>query len=432
MEKRVIYSDSTITVIMADGDIFSAENADMDMYQRVMELKEKKAIMNVMFPEMLREEKAAMKEREVYEHLTKGITALEETGDFICIGNEVQMCGIERSLPISLVHKLVEVVEGEGVESAQYIGLKRFWQWCCLNPRAEVADTLFDFFEKNFMRINSQGMFYALRNVVSCSKDQALVLFISKEYTRLKLAKHNPKEYSVWRAHDGTYYTEHATFTEVYVSKIESMKGVLVGNLQDLYLELPTMAQNRFTDAYTKSFDIRIGQRVYMDPAKCSWSTRDCAEAGLHFTMNQIHQVGCGDTTIVVLINPMKVVGIGTHKGRCYEYLPLCIVPRDEALDFLETADFDTAQMEAQFIKEELNGLAELAKENFAKEAKKHSFNIPKMDNEQLRNIVLDLQKCGNEIASRVVVFGDQIDEIAEEYYDGYFGHDYDYDDEVF
>lgn len=429
MEKRVIYSDSTITVIMADGDIFSAENADMNMYQRVMELKEKKAIMNVMFPEMLREEKAAMKEREVYEHLTKGITALEETGDFICIGNEVQMCGIERSLPISLVNKLVETVESEGVDSAQYIGLKRFWQWCCLNPRAEVADMLFDFFESNFMRINSQGMFYALRNVVTKAKDTRLVEFISREYARIRLSKQDPAAFIVYERGEGKFETVHVN-TVKFADRELITEEKCHGNLMQLYIDLPMMDQNRFTDAYSRSFDIRIGQRVHMDPAKCSWSTRDCAEAGLHFTMNQIHQVGCGDTTIVVLINPMKVVGIGTHKGRCYEYLPLCVVPRDEALGFLETADFDTAQMEAQFIKEELNGLAELAKENFAKEAKKHSFNIPKMDNEQLRNIVLDLQKCGNEIASRVVVFGDQIDLIAEEYYDGYFGHDYDYDDD--
>ncbi|BCU97794.1 MAG: hypothetical protein CM15mV19_0290 [uncultured marine virus] len=35
-----------------------------------------------------------------------------------------------------------------------------------------------------------------------------------------------------------------------------------------------------------------------MPKEDCNWSTQDCAAAGLHFTADQIHYVGCGDQAV--------------------------------------------------------------------------------------------------------------------------------------
>jgi hypothetical protein len=162
------------------------------------------------------------------------------------------------------------------------------------------------------------------------------------------------------------------------------------------------MAENRFTDDWTKTFDIRIGKVVSMPTEECNWSTQDCAAAGLHFTADQIHYVGCGDQSVLVLINPMKVVGIGQHKGRCYEYLPIMAVPREEATEILHDIDFDTLELDEDYAIRELEQLEEKAKEGFAKEAKKHSFNIPHLSSVEVTNIVTSLDEMKNEISKRV------------------------------
>jgi hypothetical protein len=135
---------------------------------------------------------------------------------------------------------------------------------------------------------------------------------------------------------------------------------------------------------------------------ECNWSTQDCAAAGLHFTADQIHYVGCGDQSVIVLINPMKVVGIGTHKGRCYEYLPIMTVPREEATRILHDAQFDTITLDEDYAIRELESLAERAKEGFAAESRKYEFNMPAISAAEITNIVNSLSEMKATISKRV------------------------------
>jgi hypothetical protein len=136
---------------------------------------------------------------------------------------------------------------------------------------------------------------------------------------------------------------------------------------------------------------------------QCNWSTQDCAAAGLHFTSDQIHYVGCGDTSVLILINPMKVVGIGQHKGRCYEYLPIMTVPREEATSILHDLEFDTLELDESYAVRELDGLVEKAKQGFATESKKYNFNLPALSTVDVINIVRSLDEIKDEISKRIV-----------------------------
>jgi hypothetical protein len=178
--------------------------------------------------------------------------------------------------------------------------------------------------------------------------------------------------------------------------------GQKIGGLVELYLDLPNREENRFTDDWTKTFDIRIGQVTSMPQEQCNWSTQDCAAAGLHFTADQIHYVGCGDQSVIVLINPMKVVGIGQHKGRCYEYLPIMTVAREEATRILHDGMFDTIQLDEEYAIRELESLAERAKEGFATESKKYEFNMPAISAAEITNIVNSLSEMKASISKRV------------------------------
>jgi hypothetical protein len=191
--------------------------------------------------------------------------------------------------------------------------------------------------------------------------------------------------------------------TEEYYDYEEAINhGEKIGNLTELYLDLPNRHENRFTDAHTRTFDIRVGQVVNMPPQECNWSTADCAHAGLHFTADEINYVGCGDQSVLILINPMKVVGIGEAKGRCYEYLPIMTVSREESTEILHDLDFDTLELDEAFAIHELENLAEKVKGGFVIEATKHQFNIPAMTHVQIENIVASLEEMKNTLSKRV------------------------------
>src|SRR6185437_4043074 len=152
-------------------------------------------------------------------------------------------------------------------EFTYYNSLKNFWYWCCLNPRAEVADSLFEFLQNNTFRINKQGFFFALRNVVTVKgKDTELVKFVSEQYNKIKgIWKKNPANFEVWQASTGEYKIKD---NQQFLSNSDF--SLQIGNLKDLYLDLPNLTENRYTDHYTGTFYIRIGQKVSMPKEECN------------------------------------------------------------------------------------------------------------------------------------------------------------------
>jgi hypothetical protein len=405
--KHIKMVNDVLTVILNDGSIITKTGATSDDFVKVRNSKSELEIVT------LCETDEIVKEIKRVEHLQKkatllksGVETLKKLNDFVVEGNTVYLKGINRSLPQLLVEEFVTVVEeqkyytGFGdledylAENEEYQSLKRFFMWCCLNPRVEVADKLYEFLKKNSFRITKQGFFVALRNVVTISGDTELVQFVSNSYNKVKAVwKKKPDDFRVVETEDG-YALEKTTV---------SPEGTIIGNLTTLYLDLPNMAENRFTDDWTKTFDIRIGRVVNMPMEKCNWSTQDCAAAGLHFTADQIHYVGCGDQSVLMLINPMKVVGIGEHKGRCYEYLPIMTVPREEATEILHDLDFDTLELDEDYAIRELENLTEKVKDGFVAESKKYEFNIPNISTVEIKNIVESLDEMKNEINKRVV-----------------------------
>jgi hypothetical protein len=342
--------------------------------------------------------------------LQKGLDVLKSFKDFTVDDYTVYLTGISRSLPQIIVEEFIAIIgaySNMGIPNHEieqslpynesYQALKRFFMWCCLNPRAEVAHELYRFLKENSFRITKQGFFVALRNVVSLCDDTELVDFVSNSYNKIKaIWKKDPNKYVVVRKDN-----ELSLMTEDIYSIID-FDGQIEGNLTQLYLELPEMKNNRYTDAWTKTFDIRVGVPVNMPISDCNWSTQDCAAAGLHFTADHINYVGCGDTSMLILINPMKVVGIGEHKGRCYEYLPLMTVPTEESTTILHDLNFDTLELDNDYAVRELETLAERAQAGFVVESRKYDFNIPNISIAEIKGIAASLEEMRDEIVDRV------------------------------
>jgi hypothetical protein len=460
---RVQLSNDTLTVVLTDGSVLSKPGATEEDFHAVSNARSIHEVHAILASrEVLEDVQKVRAEEARIKALQKGIESLANFDDFTVEGTTVYLTGTSRSMPQILVEEFIRVVDRVGHQleyhktfqdalnnDDEYVALKNFFMWCCLNPRAEVAHELYRFLSENSFRITRQGFVVALRNVVTLHGSPELVHFISNAYNKVKAVwKKNPSEYTVflengeyklvhddklfkeethtsttcpeclgdggWDSGDncddwddewedcevcgGSGEVEEYTYTETWPVD----HGEKIGNLVELYLDLPNREENRFTDDWTKTFDIRIGQVTSMPMEECNWSTQDCAAAGLHFTADQIHYVGCGDQSVIVLINPMKVVGIGQHKGRCYEYLPIMTVPREEATRILHDGMFDTIQLDEEYAILELESLAERAKEGFAAESKKYEFNMPAISATEITNIVNSLSEMKAQISKRV------------------------------
>ena len=429
--------NNVLTVVLNDGSIVSKPGATQEDFDRVRNAKFEDQVISICIPQDVRDQKLRdEKEINRIKALQNSIQNLGRSSDFIVEGNTVYMKETGRSMPQLMVEKFAEILE-DYIDvpdeelmftlaiDEEYQSLKRFFMWCCLNPRAEVADKLYNFLMKNSFNITKQGFFAALRNVVTLHGGTEFVQFVSNAYNKVKAVwKKSPDKYEVYLKDgqysfvhiDDTYTTEMIEGEEWYDEHMEefvleddqeitvkrSDLGEHLGNLTELYLDLPNRHENRFTDAHTRTFDIRVGRPVSMDPAACRWNTDDCGAEGLHFTSDEIHYVGCGDQSVLVLINPMKVVGIGESKGRCWEYLPIMTVDREEATEILHDLDFDTLELDEDYAIRELQNLAEKAKEGFATEMKKHSFDIPKMSSSTIETTVASLEKMRDALSKRV------------------------------
>jgi len=455
---NIKFVNDVLTVILNDGNIISKHPATIDHFNLARESKSEAELFAICSSsEGLQEKRKIEEEIKRNAALSEGIKSLIDFAEdeFEERDGALYMTGIDRSMPQLLIEEFIMLFQEDWNDdevNERWEGLKRFWMWCCLNPRAEVADELFRFLKDNSFRITKQGFFVALRNVVTLHGGAELVHFISNSYNKVKAVwKKSPDNYGVFLQngeyklvhHDDYFKEETLTSTtcpdclgdggwegdewdeesDSYVwvecshcdgsGEVDEYEhtntwtvdhGERIGNLTELYLDLPNRAENRFTDDWTKTFDIRVGVPVKMPMEECNWSTQDCAAAGLHFTADQIHYVGCGDQSMLVLINPMKVVGIGQHKGRCYEYLPIMTVPRNEATSILHDLDFDTMQLDDSYAIQELDNLAEKVKEGFAAEAKKYNFNFPTINPKTVENIIASLEDMKQVIGGRVVI----------------------------
>lgn len=439
--------NDTLTIVMNDGNIITKSPATSEHFNAARDCKTESCLFDLVSTQEIKDERR--KAEAAYEKakaIQRGAEYLATLEEFEMKNGSLYLKGINRSLPPLLVEEFLEVVGKHGnTNSDEFNALHRFFMWCCLNPRAEVANDLFNFLKKNSFSITKQGFFVALRNVVTLHGSTELVQFISNAYNKVKAVwKKKPDEYFVFldkgeykMVHEDAIYKEETCtcsycdgsgtipcddYDEDYAEDGEDscdcyecdgsgkvtetvcqQNGENLGNLTELYLDLPNRAENRFTDAHTKTFDIRIGRPVNMPMEDCNWSRADCAHAGLHFTSDEIHYVGCGDTSVLILINPMKVVGIGDAKGRCYEYLPIMTVPSDEATDILHDLDFDTLELDESYAVRELDNLVEKAKEGFTAEAKKYDFNLPALSAVEVYTIVKSLDEIKKEISKRIV-----------------------------
>jgi hypothetical protein len=153
--------NDTLVVVKTTGEILCKASATKEDFQDVLDARSIDDLYNVMFSTEVRQERLVNEaETNRIKAIQKGIDTLRNLPDFTIEGNTVFLTGTSRSLPQLLVEKFIEVVDkwkncpSEDLQDVldndeEYQSLKRFFMWCCLNPRAEVANELYRFLSEN-------------------------------------------------------------------------------------------------------------------------------------------------------------------------------------------------------------------------------------------------------------------------------------------
>ncbi len=200
--------NDTLTVVMNDGNIITKAPATADDFNAARECKTEACLFDLVSTQEARDQRRkAEAEYEKAKAVKKGAEFLAKFDDFEMKHGSLYLKGINRSIPPLMVEEFLEIIGSYSFngmanidemnllvqEDEEYQALKRFFMWCCLNPRAEVADKLYNFLRKNSFKITKQGFFVALRNVVTLHGSNELVHFVSNAYNKVKAS------IKVWR-----------------------------------------------------------------------------------------------------------------------------------------------------------------------------------------------------------------------------------------
>ena len=262
--KKVRLVNNVLTVVLTDGSVVSKSEATIQDFEDVRNAISEDDLFFILATDRVVEDRVKFeKEIAKTENIREGFPILIETGEFVedngsLYLKEMYDKGIRRSIPQLLAEKFSEVAKCSCeywlTDDPEYNALKKFWLKCCLNPNAQSAEDLYTFLSHHKFKIDKHGTFYAYRRVVSLGTvNKELVDFIGNAYNKVK---------AVWKKSPSDYYIRLNTKGEYSLSKTNTVGGenTVIGELQQMYLDLPNMAENRYTAWHGQNEDYRVGK----------------------------------------------------------------------------------------------------------------------------------------------------------------------------
>ena len=404
--------NNVINVILRDGTILTRVGVDKYFFEQIKSATTEQEIRDIFVPKekiaqkKVDEEKIEIVKKEIEETkvLLKGIDLLKNSPEFEMKDSSVYLKGIDRTIPKLLVEQFVKLFskyEGLKVEKTdEFLALKKFWLKCCLNPNAQSAEDLYLFLSKHQFKIDRHGNFYAYRRVVSqnTSTDKDLVDFISNAYNKVKAVwKKSPKNFEVFNDND---------YVIVDSSKQNHGYNKHVGNLKDLYENLPNMEENSYTDAQTHSFKYRVGEIISMPRYLGDDNNAVSCSKGFHQASKEYDYSGFGDTPILSIVNPMDVLAVPrgeVGKLRVCRWFFAMTLPEKEKY-ILDDNAFDVTDLGDIFEEKCISNVEEHVTTSYAEEVKRHTFNVPKLFTENMDSVITSLKEMENIISKRIAI----------------------------
>ena len=153
------------------------------------------------------------------------------------------------------------------------------------------------------------------------------------------------------------------------------------GTLEQLYLDLPNLMQEQFTDAHTKTMDYRIGVEARIERHQGNQSNQVSCSKGLHVASKAYDYSGFGDTAILVAVNPMDVLAVPRGedgKLRTCAFTPVAVLEVDEENNILQDENLDFSDILFTHYEEQVNNLRSMLENNSAYELNvNHILNAP-------------------------------------------------------
>lgn len=390
--KSVKLVNDVLTVFLRkSGQILTKQNATAEDFNKVVNAATEDDVIKVISVNL---PASTIKEIAENKQFDSNIEKLLETEDFEMRNNAMYLKGINRSIPKLLIDEFGKLLQ----QGESYEHLKKFWMKCCLNPNAQSAEDLYTFLSNHQFKIDRHGNFYAYRRVVSRNDaaDREFVEFIANTYNKIKAVwKKSPAKFIVDKNKNGEY--------EFYDYVGEGYyKGL--GTLKELYISLPSIAENTYTSAHTGTEDYRIGEIIKMPRYKGDDNNEISCSKGFHAASKKYDYSGFGDTPILMIINPIDVLAVPkgeVGKLRTCTWFFATTLSEDEKY-ILDDDCFDVSELGDIFEEKYIANIKEHVQNSFAEEVQRHTFNIPNMSATDLNSIVNILANMQKELSQRV------------------------------
>lgn len=276
---KIVRLKNNVTVILNDGTMLSNNSCTDEMYNSILKNQnDEEKIRCILIPEFC-------KKKEEIEIKTKLLDNFTDSKYLSVFGNSVYIKSIsELTVPEDLAVALFKAEQEENQELIDtYLN---FWTLASLNPDSRARTNLFWFLNKYGMTISKSGLFVAYRNVELKSEgseiNSELAKFIGKKYAKIKFKwKKSPKDYAVIKK------IEKDLKLDDYILKLKKslcLPGYIeLGTLEEMYNKLSDASVAPiYTDSYTKTFTIKIGEPVTIDRSKCDSKQENTCSRGLN------------------------------------------------------------------------------------------------------------------------------------------------------
>lgn len=329
---NIIRVNDLLLVTLNDGRQLKTDHCTDEFLQDVMEnMENEERLISLFCPDYDKKK-----------HLVDGIA---ESKYITQRGNSLYIDSISPlSLPQDFAEAFVQAERsGEEDKITAYLN---FWTLMSLNPDSRVRNNIFWFLQRWGMTISKSGLIVGYRNVDIKYEGKIypsdLIAYVTREwaYTKYK-AKKSPTNFAVMKDNTGEYY-------RTSMDSI-SIMDTYVGNLEDLYTKIITShgdTSTVYTDVYTHTFEIKLGQVVSMERKQCDAEQEHDCSRGLHVGgKDWLSKNYFGEVGLRVLVNPADIVAVPTQsdygKFRTCAYLPINVVEYDED-GHIKDADIDS------------------------------------------------------------------------------------------
>jgi hypothetical protein len=395
--RNLMFSGDVVTVVLKDGTALTQVGVSVDILKEIKAAGSAEEIKDILFP-------SPEDSEDDFELIQNNLDIFDDQEDFIIVENDVFLKGVNLAIPPVVLSSFIEILERKSYWEDQYLDsnhdfdnddedslkgteeeynrLKMFWMKLATCPIESSRESVYKFLKDNDVRITKTGNIIAYRRVVALPEEiSELEKFVLVNYERVTEWQLDPSDFYVILKEDGEY-----TLQRVYSDNI-------IDTLDKLHTLAKTPKEQWYTSWHNQgTYKFRIGDIYAIGECEIDLDTSVCHGGGLHSASVSYDYTGYGDTPVVVLVNPAKVITVpssDTGKFRTVEMKIALLNPNEHGVHIdeklLEASDAEYNDVTIEQLEEVLRN-ANLA----TIKIKEHVTPLDLSDIENIKNALKD------------------------------------------